>query len=178
MRRVLSAPAFTAPVLAAVLIFAAACSGDGGRTASGGASPTVSASPGSSATTAPAGPGGSTAGAPTATAGGNAREVCVAAQKSTSQAVMVFVSELGTMMQASSANDTKGAQEAQRKAEAALAGWARAVREQGAKATDPQLKTVLGELGAEIGGMKAELDRVDQTRLDQLQQRLDQLCGS
>jgi hypothetical protein len=178
MRRVLSAPVLTAPVLAAVLIVAAACSTGAGRTASSDGSPTVSASAGSSPTTTPAGPAGSTAGGATGPAGGNAREVCVAAQKSTSEAVMVFVSELGTMMQASSANDTKGAQAAQRKAEAALATWARAVKEQGAKATDPRLKSVLGEIAAEVGTMKAELDRVDQSKLDQLQERLDQLCAT
>ncbi|SDZ26599.1 hypothetical protein SAMN05444365_108145 [Micromonospora pattaloongensis] len=166
-------------VLAATLIGIAACSDGPDPDAGAAASPSVT-----SAAPAPTASGGATAGrgtpdtASSVPAGGNARQVCVAVQKKTSESVMVFVTELGRMMQASADNDTRAAQDAKRKAEAALAGWGRAVREEAAKATDPRLKSVLAEIGAEVGAMKAELDGVNQSKLDELQQRLDQLCAA
>ncbi len=51
------------------------------------------------------------------------------------------------------------------------------MREQAAKATDPQLKATLAEMGAEVAGLKPDVTSIDGSRLDQLQQRIDQLCG-
>jgi hypothetical protein len=123
------------------------------------------------------GPTGS-AGTDTAPAGGNGKEVCAAATKASTSSVQTFVSELGKSLQAAGANDTAGAQAAQRKAEAALQTWGTAMREQSAKATDARLKAVLAEIATEVGTMKASVESVDEVKLDQLQQRLDQLCAT
>jgi hypothetical protein len=85
---------------------------------------------------------------------------------------------LGKSLQAAGANDSAGAQAAQRKAEAALQTWSTAMREQSAKSTDARLKAVLAEIATEVGAMKASVDSVDEVKLDQLQQRLDQLCAT
>lgn len=116
--------------------------------------------------------------AETGPAGGNGKEVCAAATKASSESVQTFVGELGKSLQAASANNTAGAQTAQRKAEAALRTWGTAMREQSARATDPRLKAVLAEIATEVGTMKASVESVDENKLDQLQQRLDQLCGT
>jgi hypothetical protein len=166
MRRLLAAAA-----LAIVLPLAVACSADRADTAS----PGVTSVPGASSTT---GPGGAS-GVPSVTgpAGGNAEEVCAAARKASSESATTFITELGKMLEATSANDTKAAQTAQKKAEAALAGWAAALKEQAVRATDAQLKATLTEVGAEVSRIKPDDDTIDDVRLDQLQQRLDALCA-
>lgn len=176
MRRLLVTAA-----IAAVLLTATGCSGErDGVAGSGpsGASPSPgvpspgAATPGGS----PSGPGGSP-GTDTGPAGGNGKEVCEAATRASTQSVQTFVAELGKSLQAASANDTAGAQAAQRKAEAALRTWGTAMREQSSRATDARLKAVLAEIATEVATMKASIESVDENKLAQLQQRLDQLCG-
>ncbi|MFY1687309.1 hypothetical protein [Plantactinospora sp. WMMB782] len=177
MRRLLVTAAITAALFAA-----AGCSGerDGAApgpsgTPSSGTAPSPGAgTPGSS----PGGPSGSPAVADTRPAVGNGKEVCEAATKAATSSVQTFVSELGKSLQAAGAGDTAGAQTAQRKAEAALRTWGDAMREQSARATDERLKTVLAEIATEVGTMKATVESVDENRLEQLQQRLDQLCAT
>ncbi|MGI5215608.1 hypothetical protein [Plantactinospora sp. CA-290183] len=174
MRRLLVTAA-----IAAALFSTVGCSGERDG-AAGTASPGAGPSAGATASGSPS-PGGSAPGAPageTAPAGGNAKEVCAAATRSSSESVRTFVEELGKSLQAAGANDTRGAQEAQRKAEAALSAWGATMREQSSRATDERLKTVLAEIATEVGTMKASVESVDENKLDQLQQRLDQLCGS
>ncbi|GAA4713902.1 hypothetical protein Prum_056540 [Phytohabitans rumicis] len=146
-----------------------------------GSSDAPAATPAPGATTASAASGAASASAPasagaTAPATGNAQEVCAAAQNAGGQAVTTFITELGAMLTASGKGDTAAAEEAKGKAEAALRSWAAAVKEQSAKATDPRLKQVLAEIGAEVDTMRADIDSVDDAKLDQLQQRLDALC--
>jgi hypothetical protein len=81
------------------------------------------------------------------------------------------------MVQASGAGDSKGAEEARRRAETAIAGWAAAMREQSARASDPRLRAALADVGTEVGTLTADLNAIDETALDRLQQRVDQLCG-
>ncbi|MFC6021901.1 hypothetical protein ACFP2T_37790 [Plantactinospora solaniradicis] len=166
----------------AVLFTAAGCSAERDRAGSpnsSGAEPSgrvPSSGAPSPGGTAP-GPTGSP-GTDTGPAGGNGKEVCEAATKASTTSVQTFVAELGKSLQAAGANDTAGAQAAQRKAEAALRTWGTAMQEQSAKATDARLKAVLAEIATEVGTMKASVDSVDENKLDQLQQRLDQLCGT
>lgn len=159
-------------VLAAAVVLLAGCAEDRPDRPSGGASgPT----PGS---TARAVPGGSGAPAPSGTAGGNAAQVCAAASKAGATAVQTYVTELGKMMTAAGANDTKGADAARRAAAVALADWRTELLKQSGQATDPRLKALLAEIAAEVATVKPDLDSIDSGHLDQLQQRLDQLCGS
>jgi hypothetical protein len=39
------------------------------------------------------------------------------------------------------------------------------------------LKTLLTDLATEVGTLGADVESIDETELDRLQQRLDQLCG-
>jgi hypothetical protein len=168
MRRTLAAAA-----IAIVLPLAAACSAERADTAA----PVRTAVPDA---TAASGAGPSTAGAApavTAPAGGNAKEVCAAARKATAESVTTFIGELGKMLEATGAKNTKAVQTAQKNAEAALAAWSTAMKEQAARATDAQLKATLDELGAEVAKIKPDVNTLDGGKLDQLQQRLDQLCA-
>ncbi|GIG92808.1 hypothetical protein [Plantactinospora endophytica] len=176
MRRLLVTAA-----IAAALFAAAGCSGE----RDGAAAPDPSARPsGGTPSSGAASPGatpGGAAGSPavdTSPAGGNGKEVCEAATKASTSSVQTFVSELGKSLQAAGTGDTAGAQGAQRKAEAALQTWGTAMREQSARATDERLKGVLAEIATEVGTMKATVESVDENKLQQLQQRLDQLCGT
>ncbi|MFI6785221.1 hypothetical protein [Micromonospora sp. NPDC050276] len=72
---------------------------------------------------------------------------------------------------------SRTAEAARGRAEAALAGWRTALREQSERATDPQLKTLLTDLGTEVSALGADVEAIDETELDRLQQRLDQLCA-
>jgi hypothetical protein len=143
-----------------------------------------SASPSASVSAAPDGPAGSgaTSSGPGATetgpAAGNAKEVCAAAMAASGTGVTTFLSELGNMLKAAGEGDGKAEHEARQKAEAALATWSGAMKQQAAKATDGRLRTVLTEIGDEVGTMRADIDSVDSAKLDQLQQRLDTLCAS
>lgn len=161
-------------VAVAALFTAAGCSGER-PTPAGPDGPGGGPAAGASSSAPPLGP---TAGVSASPAGGNAKEVCAAATKSSSDSVRIFVAELGNMLQATSAKDAAAAETAQRKAEAALNSWSSAMREQSARATDPRLKAVLADIAAEVSTMKASVDSVDEVKLDQLQQRLDQLCGN
>ncbi|MEU5941488.1 hypothetical protein ABZ807_20410 [Micromonospora sp. NPDC047548] len=112
-----------------------------------------------------------------APAGGNGPQVCAEAEQASSAAVRTYVEELGKMIAAVGANDSTGAETARKRAESALTTWRSALREQSARATDPQLKTLLTELATEVGTLGADVESIDETELDRLQQRLDQLCG-
>ncbi|MCW6009950.1 hypothetical protein K1W54_36215 [Micromonospora sp. CPCC 205371] len=117
-----------------------------------------------------------TSASPLKPAGGNSDAVCAAAQNASGQAVGTYISELGNMLAASGKGDTKAADAARSKAEAALDGWSTAMKEQSAKAEDPQLKAVLAEIGAEVDKMGADIDSVNEAQLGDLQERLDRLC--
>jgi hypothetical protein len=164
MRRLLAAAA-----IAATLLVVGGCSAD--RDGGPGTAAPASGSPGAPAASA------TPPGAVTGAAGGNAQEVCAAATKASSESARAFIVELARMLEAANANDTKAADRARRKAEGVLAGWAAALEEQSGRATDGQLKAVLAEVGAEVGTLKADINSVDEVRLDGLQQRLDRLCG-
>jgi hypothetical protein len=109
-----------------------------------------------------------------ATAGGNAREVCVAVGRAGSAGAETYLAELGKML---AAGDAGAAERARRAAEAALTDWVAALREQADRATDPQLKGALADVGAEVGKLRADLGSIEETRLEQLQRRVDQLCA-
>ncbi|WP_320066615.1 hypothetical protein [Micromonospora sp. RTGN7] len=166
-------------VAVAVLSAGAACSAE-----RSGSEPT--GGPGGSApsTAAGAGPGAGGAGSgatgspvPSGAAGGNGPAVCAAAQQASSTAVRTYVAELGRMIGAVGANDRLTAEAARKQAEAALAGWRAALRQQSAQATDPQLRTLLSDLASEVGTLGTDVDAIDEEELDGLQQRLDQLCA-
>ncbi|MEU7590333.1 hypothetical protein AB0A95_29080 [Micromonospora sp. NPDC049230] len=110
-------------------------------------------------------------------AAGGATEVCAAAQQASTTAVRTYVAELGQLVAAIGAGDTGAAEAARGRAEAALAGWRNELREQSERATDPQLKTLLTDLGTEVAALGADVESIDETELDRLQQRLDQLCA-
>jgi hypothetical protein len=185
MRRLLATA-----TIGAVLLLGAGCSGPGDRTddaAAPAASSPAGAATGSGATGGPGGgtgpggagvPGDTGTSSPEAPAGGNAASVCDAAVKASSTAGTEFVRELGTMLQAGGKGDNAAADAAERGAQKALDRWADAMEQQADRATDARLRTVLDEIGAEVGKMKADIDSVDATRLEQLRQRLDQLCGT
>ncbi|MEH1168203.1 hypothetical protein V6V47_22735 [Micromonospora sp. CPCC 205539] len=154
---------------------AAGCSADrsgGGGPASAGASTTAGSAPATGA-------GGASTGTPAGggAAGGNAEQVCASAQQAGTAAVRTYVAELGQMIAAVGAGDNAAAQAARQRAEAALAGWRTALREQSAQATDPQLKTLLTDIGTEVATLGADVESIDETELDRLQQRLEQLCA-
>ncbi|MFB6396004.1 hypothetical protein [Polymorphospora lycopeni] len=182
MRRLLAAA-----TLAATLLLGAGCSGDepaadpspGGT---GSATPTA-ATPSADPTGTPSVEGSQPGSAPApgtsvAPAGGNAREVCETASKAAAGAADTYITQLGAMMQATASGDTAAADAARTKAEAALKSWSGAMREQAGRATDARLKAVLGEIATEVDSMKADVTSVDGMKLDELQQRLDALCGN
>ncbi|MEV0726621.1 hypothetical protein AB0I37_28070 [Micromonospora purpureochromogenes] len=165
MRRLLAATLVTA-----VLLTGSGCSGD----PSDGAAPATtgpSAGPSATPTVLPSAP------VSVAPAGGNGLQVCAAAEQASSAAVRTYVEELGKMIAAVGANDSTGAETARKRAESALTSWRSALQEQSAQATDPQLKTLLTDLATEVGTLGADVESIDETELDRLQQRLDQLCG-
>ncbi|MEH0827398.1 hypothetical protein [Micromonospora sp. CPCC 205714] len=161
MRRLL-----TATLVTAVLLTGSGCSGD----RSDEAAPATSG-PSAAATVVRSAP------VSVAPAGGNGPQVCAEAEQAASAAVRTYVEELGKMIAAVGANDSTGAETARKRAESALATWRSALREQSARATDPQLKTLLTDLATEVGTLGADVESIDETELDRLQQRLDQLCG-
>ncbi|SIN14822.1 hypothetical protein [Micromonospora cremea] len=179
MRRLLAVTA-----LVAALSAGAGCSTD--RPGGEGPGPAGATSGGSGPAAGPGGaPGGSTgtptgpAGTPVGggAAGGNTAQVCAAAQRAGATALQTYVAELGRMIAAVGAGDSTTAEAARKQAEAALTGWRTALREQSAPATDPQLKTLLTDIGTEVAALGADVESIDETELDRLQQRLDQLCA-
>ncbi|WP_433649400.1 hypothetical protein ACQP2C_22090 [Micromonospora zamorensis] len=110
-------------------------------------------------------------------AAGGGTQVCVAAQQASTTAVRTYVAELGRMVAAVGAGDSSTAEAARGRAEAALDGWRNELREQSEQATDPQLKTLLTDLGTEVAALSVDVESIDETELDRLQQRLDQLCA-
>lgn len=168
-------PLATVVITIAAVLSTAACSGDGEPSAA-----TSTASP-SAGTADHSGhilgtPGATTSGRALAT--GNAAKVCAEALKTSSSSAQVYVAELGKMLQATGTKDTTAAQEAERRATAAISGWSEALRKQAAEATDQQLKDLLAEIAREVGTMKADMASIEETTLERLQQRLDELCGA
>jgi hypothetical protein len=165
-------------VVVALLFAGAGCSADEPSTSS---SRSASVSGGASVAPDPtvASPGGGSPGVTeTGPAAGNAKQVCADAMAASGKGVTTFLAELGNMLNAAGKGDGKAEYEARQKAEAALATWSNAMKEQAAKATDGRLRTVLTEIGNEVGTMRADIDSVDSAKLDQLQQRLDALCAA
>jgi hypothetical protein len=160
-------------VVVALVLMGAGCSAD---------SPSASPSASGGASVAPdptsAGPSGEPTARETGPAAGNAKQVCADAMAASGKGVTTFLAELGSMLNAAGKGDGKAEYEARQKAEAALATWSNAVKAQAAKATDGRLRTVLTEIGDEVGAMRADIESVDNAKLDQLQQRLDALCAA
>jgi hypothetical protein len=160
-------------VVIALVLMGAGCSAD---------SPSASPSASGGASVAPdptsAGPSGEPTARATGPAAGNAKQVCADAMAAGGKGVTTFLAELGNMLNAAGKGDGKAEYEARQKAEAALATWSNAVKEQAAKATDGRLRTVLTEIGDEVGAMRADIESVDNAKLDQLQERLDALCAA
>ncbi|MFD6568259.1 hypothetical protein [Micromonospora profundi] len=122
-----------------------------------------------------AGPGATSAGSTGTPSTGDA-QVCAESQRAGTSAVRVYVEELGRMVAAVGAGDSATAETARVRAEAALAQWRTTLREQAARAADPQLRTLLTDMGAEVAALGVDGGSIDETELDRLQQRLDQLC--
>ncbi|BCB79394.1 hypothetical protein GCM10022251_21850 [Phytohabitans flavus] len=171
-------------VVVALVLAGAGCSADrpaASPSASSGTSvapDTTSGPAGQPGTADPSGAAVPPGTAETAPAGGNAKQVCADAVAAGEKGVATFLAELGNMLAATGKGDGKAEYEARQKAEAALATWSQAMKDQAAKATDGRLRTVLTEIGNEVGKMRADLDTVDSAKLDQLQQRLDTLCAA
>ncbi|MFG2058895.1 hypothetical protein ACGFI9_33220 [Micromonospora sp. NPDC048930] len=153
MRRV-----FAVTALTGVLLAGAGCAerGDGDPFAVGFASPAPPATA-----------------APTATGDAGA---CAAAKQAGSAAVQTYVQKLAEMLRANAVGDRRTGDAARRDAEAALAGWRDDLREQSARAADPRLRTLLADLATEVGGLGTDVQAIDETEFDRLQQRLDELC--
>ncbi|WP_422736479.1 hypothetical protein ACN263_23380 [Micromonospora sp. WMMD729] len=145
-------------VLVVVLVAGAGCSD--GR--SGGADPAGSAP---------------STGTPVDRVAGGDVQVCAEARRAGATAVREYVEELGRMVAAAGAGDTATADAARARAQAALAGWQAALREQRARAADAQLRMLLSDLGTEVAALGGDVESIDETELDRLQQRLDQLCA-
>ncbi|MEU1397190.1 hypothetical protein ABZ403_14165 [Micromonospora zamorensis] len=170
MRRLLAVTA-----LVTMLAGAAGCSTDGSPGVAPGSTGVTTGVPGPTVGATPAGSTGMPASG--GTAGGPAAQVCVAAQQASTTAVRTYVAELGRMVAAVGAGDSSTAEAARGRAEAALDGWRTELREQSEQATDPQLKTLLTDLGTEVAALSVDVESIDETELDRLQQRLDQLCA-
>ncbi|WP_431926585.1 hypothetical protein [Micromonospora wenchangensis] len=155
-------------VVTTVLLAGVGCSGDRAD------APTASGRPSGAATPASVVPSAAVSGSP---AGGNGPQVCADAEAASTTAVRTYVEELGKMIAAVGANDSAAADTARKRAETALTTWRTALRQQSGRATDPQLKTLLTDLATEIGRLGTDVDSIDETELDRLQQRLDQLCA-
>lgn len=112
-----------------------------------------------------------------ARASGNGAQVCADALKASSASAQVYVAELGKLLQATGARDSAAAKEAEGRAAPALTDWSASLREQSARASDPRLKALLAELATEVGTMRPDIASVQESRLEELQQRLDELCG-
>ncbi|MEU4775604.1 hypothetical protein [Micromonospora sp. NPDC023644] len=127
------------------------------------------------------GPGGGATGAGpgagSGAAGGNAPEVCAAAQRAGETAVRTYVEELGKMVAAVGANDATAARTARDRISTALTDWRSTLRHESTRAEDAQLKTLLADMAAEVGTLGTDVDSIDETELDRLRQRLDQLCA-
>ncbi|WP_194821746.1 hypothetical protein [Micromonospora sp. S-DT3-3-22] len=155
-------------VVTTVLLAGVGCSGDRAD------APTASGRPSGAATPASVVPSAAVSGSP---AGGNGPQVCADAEAASTTAVRTYVEELGKMIAAVGANDSAAADAARKRAETALTTWRTVLRQQSGRATDPQLKTLLTDLATEIGRLGTDVDSIDETELDRLQQRLDQLCA-
>lgn len=155
-------------VVTTVLLTGVGCSGDRAD------APVTPGRPSGAATPATVVPSAVVSGSP---AGGNGPQVCADAEAASTTAVRTYVEELGKMIAAVGANDSTAADTARKRAETALTTWRTVLREQSGRATDPQLKTLLTDLATEIGRLGTDVDSIDETELDGLQQRLDQLCA-
>ncbi|MGC4791835.1 hypothetical protein ACLQ22_28880 [Micromonospora sp. DT178] len=165
MRRLLAVTALTAALLAG-----AGCAAERPeRAGPPGDAPTGGATPG--------GPTGTGPGAGSGAAGGNAPEVCAAAQRAGETAVRTYVEELGKMVAAVGADDATAARTARDRISTALTDWRSTLRRESTRAEDAQLKTLLADMAAEVGTLGTDVDSIDETELDRLRQRLDQLCA-
>lgn len=182
--RSLTRPTAAAFALAAALLSTTACSSGGDEPAVTAPStatsvPGATSGPPVPATgTAPA-PGPSAAAVPipegSGPAGGNAKDVCDTVTKDSSAAVMEYVGQLSKLAQAGP--DTAEGRAAQAAAEKALDSWEASLRAQAGSATDARLKAVLTNMSAQVGAMTADLEAVGGGQVEQLQARLDELCG-
>ncbi|MEU4383040.1 hypothetical protein [Micromonospora echinofusca] len=165
MRRLLAVTALTA-----VLLAGSGCAAERPeRAAPPGSAPTGPATGGPAS--------GATTGAGSGAAGGNAPEVCAAAQRAGETAVRTYVEELGKMVAAVGADDAAAARTARDRISTALTDWRSTLRRESTRAEDAQLKTLLADMAAEVGTLGTDVDSIDETELDRLRQRLDQLCA-
>jgi hypothetical protein len=168
-----------ATVLAFALLAGAGCSGsrEHAEARPGAATGTpVSPAPGGPASGDPSA-GAASGATPSGIATGNAADVCLEARKLSADQVSRFLAEVGDALTASGDGDQAKADEARRAAAATIRTWSAGLRAQAARADDTRLAGLLREMAAEVGTMTADIDSIDEAKLDRLQQRLDQLCG-
>ncbi|MGC4767100.1 hypothetical protein ACLQ20_30060 [Micromonospora sp. DT46] len=166
MRRMLAVTALTA-----VLLSGGGCAAERPeRAGPPGGAPSGGVTPGGSV-------GGGAPGAGSGAAGGNAPEVCAAAQRAGETAVRTYVEELGKMVAAVGSDDAAAARTARDRISTALTDWRSTLRRESTRAEDAQLKTLLADMAAEVGTLGTDVDSIDETGLDRLRQRLDQLCA-
>jgi hypothetical protein len=169
MRRLLAAA-----VIAGALLAGAGCTGDSAPKTAGTPTSGPVGLPGTGASPGP----GVTPTTGTATGTANGKRVCAAARKLTTEKVSAFVTQLSKSLQAQVTGDSKGAAQARQAAEKALREWSGGLRTQASQAEDPQLKAVLTEMSTVASQMTADLQSIDDTKLADMQQRLEVLCGT
>ncbi|GIF52324.1 hypothetical protein DFJ67_0228 [Asanoa ferruginea] len=177
---------FAVVVLSAALLAVAGCSADveGRGTAAGTPGPTTSGTPAPGPSTSPGAPAGTVAPelslgpVPTAKAGGNATQACADALKASSNGTTAFVQQLTAVLEAEQKKDQAGQRAAEAKLESTLDTWAADLRKVSTTATDPQLKTTLGQLAGQVDKMTSDVETIDDATLGAIQDRLDALCPS
>lgn len=171
MRRLLAVVA-----VAAALLSASACS-DGTETGdqAGTGSPGASAGPGGSP-----GAAGSPAGAvgnPPGDFAANTKAVCDAAEKAAVEGMTTLLTELNKMIEANSRNDAAAADKARTAAAAAIKNIVTTLRSEAAKATKPELRTVLENAAKDFERLTPDLKNLNEQTFTNANDQIAKICG-
>jgi hypothetical protein len=175
MRRLLCTTAVTG-----ALLLGAGCSSD---QPAGTAAPAPA--PVTSGAATPAGGAGATASAPAAASpagdaalSGNSQAICQQAAKTGGDAAKNFAQDLKLLIDAESAQDADQAAKAKAKTTRDVENYSYALTDMSKLASDPALKAALADMGKQVTVLKGDVRKLDATRLQKLQETLDDACGA
>jgi hypothetical protein len=174
MRRLLAVVA-----VAAALLSASACS-DGKKTGDQAGAGSPGASAGSGGSPGAAGSPGATGGAvgnPPGDQAANTKAVCEAAQKAAVEGMTTLLTELNKMIEANSRNDAAAADKARKAAEAALRNIVTTLRSEAAKATKPELRTVLENAAKDFEKLTPDLKNLNEQTFTNANDEIAKICG-
>ena len=109
---------------------------------------------------------------------GNTAAICAQAGRVTTQFGKTFAEDVRLLIDASSKSDPAAADQAKKKTSRDVASYSFALGDMSKLAGDARVAKALGEMSRQVNALKGDVRKLDETKLADLSDRLDEACGT